>query len=136
MEEPNPFNARLLMTFIETADAPAPGGHYTQAVVYNDVAYLSGILPITPAGQKLTHATVAEQTTQVLTNLDGILRAAGSGRDKVLKVTIFVADIDAWGTINQLYAEFFGSHRPARSIVPILTLHYGLQIELEAIAAV
>lgn len=124
------------MTFVETADAPAPAGHYTQAVVSNGLAFVSGILPITPDGQKLTDSTIADQTKQVLANLEAILAAAGSGRERVLKVTVFVADIDAWGTVNQLYAEFFGSHRPARSIVPISTLHYGLQLELEAIAAV
>ena len=124
------------MTFVETADAPAPAGHYAQAVVHGGLAYVSGILPITPAGQKLTDAPITEQIEQVLANLDAILQAAGSQREKVLKVTIFVADINAWGTVNQAYAQFFGSHRPARSIVPISTLHYGLQLELEAIAAV
>ena len=77
-----------------------------------------------------------EQTKQVLANLDAILQAAGSRREQVIKVTIFVSDINAWGTVNQLYAQFFGDHKPARSVVPVLPLHYGLQIELEAVAAV
>jgi 2-iminobutanoate/2-iminopropanoate deaminase len=124
------------MTFVETPNAPAPGGHYSQAVVHNGLAYLSGILPITPTGEKLTGATMEEQTKQVLANLDAILQAAGSRREQVIKVTIFVSDINAWGTVNQLYAQFFGDHKPARSVVPVLPLHYGLQIELEAVAAV
>lgn len=124
------------MTFIETPNAPAPGGHYSQAVVHNGQIYLSGILPITPSGEKLSQATIAEQTEQILANLDAILQAAGSQREKVLKVTVFISDINAWGTVNQIYARFFGEHRPARSVVPCSTLHYGFGIELEAIAIV
>lgn len=124
------------MTFIQTQNAPAPGGHYSQAVVHNGLVYLSGILPITPAGQKLSDASVAEQTEQILANLDAILQAAGSQRSNVLKVTVFVSDISAWGTVNQLYTQFFGDHRPARSVVPVGPLHYGLSIELEAIATI
>ncbi|RYF47986.1 MAG: RidA family protein, partial [Cytophagaceae bacterium] len=111
------------MTFIDTPNAPVPGGHYAQAVVHNGLVYLSGILPITPAGEKMTSATIAEQTEQILANLDAILQAAGSQRDKVLKVTVFISDISAWSTVNQVYARFFGDHRPARSVVPCSTLH-------------
>jgi len=125
-----------LMTFIDTPNAPVPGGHYSQAVVHNGQIYLSGILPITPAGEKLTSATIAEQTEQILANLDAILQAAGSQRDKVLKVTVFISDISVWSTVNQVYARFFGDHRPARSVVPCSPLHYGFGIELEAIAIV
>lgn len=122
------------MTFIQTPNAPVPGGHYSQAVVHNGVAYLSGILPITPTGEKLDQATVAEQTEQVLANLDAILQAAGSTREKVLKTTVYIADISAWSEVNKVYAQFFGDHRPARSVVPCATLHYGFGIELEAVA--
>lgn len=122
------------MTFIQTPDAPAPGGHYSQAVVHNGLVYLSGILPITPTGQKLADASIAEQTEQVLANFDAILKASGSHRSNVLKVTVFVSDSSAWSTVNQLYTQFFGDHRPARSVVPVGPLHYGLSIELEAIA--
>lgn len=123
------------MTFIQTPEAPAPGGHYSQAVVHNGLVFLSGILPITPTGEKLSQATTSEQTEQVLANLDAILRAAGCTRKNVLRTTIYIADMEAWGSVNQLYAEFFGDHRPARSVVPCSPLHYGFGIELEAIAA-
>ncbi|MCX6213180.1 Rid family detoxifying hydrolase [Spirosoma sp.] len=122
------------MNFIQTPNAPVPGGHYSQAVVHNGQVYVSGILPITPSGEKLANATIDEQTEQILANLDAILQAAGSQRNNVLKVTVFIADINAWGTINQIYARFFGDHRPARSVVPCSPLHYGFGIELEAIA--
>lgn len=124
------------MTFIQTPEAPAPGGHYSQAVVHNGFVFLSGILPITPTGEKLSQATTSEQTEQVLANLDAILRAAGCSRENVLKTTIYIADMAAWGIVNQLYAQFFGDHRPARSVVPCSPLHYGFGIELEAVAAV
>ena len=124
------------MTFIQTPDAPAPGGHYSQAVVHNGTVYVSGILPITPDGRKLVDVTIAEQTAQIFANLDAILRAAGSQRGNVLKITVYVSDIHAWSTVNQLYTQFFGDHRPARSIVPVGPLHYGLSIELEATATV
>lgn len=123
------------MNFIETSAAPAPGGHYSQAVEHNGLIFISGILPITPAGEKLTDATFPEQTEQVLKNLDAILAAAGSERSNVLKVTVFITDMSAWGSVNQVYMQFFGDHKPARSVVPVLPLHYGLKIELEAIAA-
>lgn len=123
------------MTFIETPNAPLPGGHYSQAVVHNGLVYLSGILPITPTGVKLADASVTEQTEQVIKNLDAILQAAGSNRGKVIKVTIFVSDISTWSEVNEVYARFFGDHRPARSVVPCSPLHYGFGIELEAVAA-
>lgn len=122
------------MTFIQTPNAPVPGGHYSQAVVYNGITYVSGILPIVPTGEKLTNSTIAEQTEQVLANLDAILQAAGSTRENVLKTTVYVADISVWSEVNQVYAQFFGDHRPARSVVPCATLHYGFGIELEAVA--
>ena len=124
------------MTFIQTPNAPAPGGHYSQAVVNNGLVFISGILPIKPDGQKLNEASIEKQTEQVLTNLDAVLQAAGSKRENVLKVSVFISDINAWGAVNQLYSQFFGDHRPARSVVPCSPLHYGFSIELEAIAAV
>ena len=124
------------MTFIQTLNAPAPGGHYSQAVVHNGQIYVAGILPITAEGKKLADATITEQTEQILANLDAILQAAGSKRENVLKVTVFVSDISTWGTVNQVYTQFFGDHRPARTVVPVTPLHYGFSIELDAIAFV
>lgn len=66
--------------------------------------------------------------------MDAILRAAGSSRNKVIKTTIYISDINLWDSVNQIYAEFFGQHRPARSVVPTQQLHFGFQIEIEAIA--
>jgi 2-iminobutanoate/2-iminopropanoate deaminase len=124
------------MEFIETSNAPLPAGHYSQAVVHNGLIYVAGILPITPDGTKLTDANIELQTLQILQNLEAILNAAGGSKTSVLKTTIYVSDIEDWPKVNPIYASFFENHRPARAIVPVNTLHYGLNIELEAIAAV
>jgi 2-iminobutanoate/2-iminopropanoate deaminase len=98
--------------------------------------YVAGQLPIKPDSQDRHVGTIEEQTEQVLANLEAILRAAGSGRDHVLKVTVYVADIALWGRVNAVYARFFGEHRPARTVVPTRELHYGFQVEIDAIAAI
>lgn len=124
------------MEMIFPPHASTPAGHYSQAVVHNGFVFVSGLLPITPTGQKLTDASIETQVQQILESLEAILTAAGSAKDQVLKCTVYVSDIDDWPKINQVYAAFFGAHKPARAVVPVGTLHYGLNVELEAIAAV
>lgn len=120
---------------IQTNDAPLPGGHYSQAIVHNEIIYISGQVPVVPVtGEKIT-GTIEEQTLQVLNNIKAVVTAAGSDLSRILKVTVFVADISLWGAVNETYLEFFGSHKPARSIVPVKDLHYGFKIEMDAIAA-
>jgi 2-iminobutanoate/2-iminopropanoate deaminase len=121
---------------IYTADAPAPAGHYSQAVVHNGLVYLAGQLPIDQDGRKLSNATIEEQTELVFRNIAAILHAVGSSLDRVLSVTIYVADIQTWGRINAVYASIMGDHRPARAVVPVPELHYGLGLEVQAIAAI
>ena len=117
-----------------TDQAPAPGGHYSQAVVYNGMVFVAGQLAIKANGERVLDS-IEVQTEQALANVAAILRAAGSDLSRLLKVTIYVSDIDLWGTVNQVYARVMGEHRPARAIVPVKDLHYGFQIEIEAIAA-
>ena len=120
---------------IQTGNAPDPAGHYSQAVVHGDMVFVSGQLPIVPeTGEKITGA-IEDQTLQTLKNVTAILEAAGSSKDKVLKVTIYIPDMELWGKVNQVYADFFGDHKPARAVVPTRELHGGLKIEIEAIAA-
>lgn len=119
-----------------THDAPVPGGHYSQAILHNEIVYVAGQLPIVPGQKEHVVRTIEEQTRQTLANLDAILKSAGSGRDKVLRVTVYLSDVGYWTKINTIYAEFFGTHRPARTMVPVGKLHYGYEIELDAIAAV
>ncbi len=119
-----------------TENAPAPGGHYSQAIVHNGLVYVSGQLPIDPkTGEKQTGA-IEEQTRLVLQNLSAILEASGSSLEQVLKVTVYISDISLWGKVNEVYAEIFGDHRPARAIVPTRDLHFGFKIEVDAVAAI
>ncbi len=123
------------MRFISTEDAPRPGGHYSQAVVHQGVVYVAGQLPIVPETGEKCLGTVEEQTERTLLNLEAVLKAAGSGRDRVLRVTVYVSDISLWGRLNEVYAGFFGGHRPARTVVPTRDLHYGFLVEIDAVAA-
>jgi 2-iminobutanoate/2-iminopropanoate deaminase len=124
------------MKSIFTKTAPKPAGHYSQAVVHGDTVFVSGQLPIDPRTGENCTGSIEEQTELVLSNLAEILRAAKSDTDHVIKTTVYVSDIDLWSRINHVYAEFFGEHRPARAVVPTRDLHFGFQIEIEAIAAV
>jgi 2-iminobutanoate/2-iminopropanoate deaminase len=113
-----------------------PAGHYSPGIVHDGVLYVSGQLPIDPAtGRKLAGEPIEAQAEQVLKNLDAVLTAAGTSRDRVLRTTIYLTDIGMWDAVNRVYAAFFGAHRPARTIVPTGPLHYGLLIELDAIAS-
>jgi 2-iminobutanoate/2-iminopropanoate deaminase len=124
------------MREISTLDAPAPAGHYAQAIVHGGVVYVAGQLPIDPLTGEKRLGSVEEQTEQALKNVAAILQAAGSGLDRVLKTTVYVSDVSLWNRVNAVYARVFGDHRPARAVVPTRDLHYGFQIEVEAIAAV
>jgi 2-iminobutanoate/2-iminopropanoate deaminase len=124
------------MKLIETDGAPLPAGHYSQAIVHRGLVYVSGQLPIDPKTGERRTGSIEKQTRLVLQNLSAILEASNSGLKQVLKVTVYISDISLWGKVNEVYAEIFGDHRPARSIVPTRDLHVGFQIELEAIAAV
>lgn len=120
---------------IKTTDAPAPAGHYSQAVVYNNMVFVSGQLPIVPStGERLT-GEIEQQARQVFKNLEAILRASESSLASLLKVTIYLPDISLWDRVNKVYTEFLGDSKPARSVVPTRELHYGVKIEVEAIAA-
>jgi 2-iminobutanoate/2-iminopropanoate deaminase len=118
-----------------TTNAPAPGGHYSQAVIHNGLVYVSGQLPINPATGEKNLGPIESQTEQVLANIAEILKAAGSDMGRVLKMTVYVSDMDLWGAVNTVYARVMGDARPARAIVPTKELHYGFKIEIEVIAA-
>lgn len=123
------------MKKILTTDAPKPAGHYSQAVVHGDIIYVSGQLPIDPhSGEKRT-GSIEEQTEQALKNLFAILKAAGSSKEHVLKTTVYISDIGLWDRVNAVYSRLFGESRPARAVVPSRELHFGFQVEIEAIAA-
>jgi 2-iminobutanoate/2-iminopropanoate deaminase len=124
------------MREISTPNAPAPAGHYAQAIVHGGVVYVAGQLPIDPRTGEKRLGSIEEQAERAILNVAAILEAAGSGLDRVLKTTVYVSDSSLWGRVNTVYARLFGGHRPARAVVPTRDLHYGFQIEIEAIAAV
>ncbi len=123
------------MTPIDTPAAPAPAGHYAQAVVHGGLVFVSGQLPIDPADREQPPGTIEEQTEQTLRNVGAILEAAGSSLDRVLQMTIYISDVGLWSRVNAAYARVMGAHRPARAVVPVKDLHYGYQIEIQAVAA-
>lgn len=124
------------MEIVETSAAPLPAGHYSQGIIHNGVVYVAGQLPIVPGSSDRTVGSMEQQAEQTLRNVEAVLRAAGSGLDKVLQMTIYVSDISLWGEVNIAYARVMGAHKPARAVVPVKDLHYGYQIEIQAIAAV
>ena len=114
---------------------PSPAGHYSPVIEHGSTLYVSGQLPMDPATKEVPDGVEA-QTRRALDNLENLLLAAGSDRDHVLQVRIYVSDIDLWDAVNQTYAAWFGDHRPARAIIPCGGLHFGCLLELEAVAAV
>lgn len=119
-----------------TENAPRPAGHYSQAIEHEGVLYVSGQLPIKPNVKNNHVGTIEDQTSQALSNLSAILLAANSDLNHVLKITIYIADISLWDRVNSVCVQFFDKHLPARAIVPSKELHFGFQVEIEAVAAV
>jgi 2-iminobutanoate/2-iminopropanoate deaminase len=128
------------MKQILTTTAPNPAGHYSQAIVHQGLVYVSGQLPINleigPRTKDQPLPSIQEQINQVLKNLEEILVASGSSLDRVLKATVYISDISLWPEVNQVYAQVFNHHKPARAVVPVNDLHFGYQIEVEAIGYV
>ena len=122
------------MKLIQTDTAPLPGGHYSQAVAHGGVVYVSGILPVEAGTGRKVLGEIEEEAAQALLNLDAILAAAGSSRDRVIRCTVYISDVELWGRFNAVYAAFFGGHKPARTVVPVPALHHGFKVELDAVA--
>lgn len=118
-----------------TLNAPPPGGHYSQAMIHNGLVYVAGQLPIKLGQKEHVIGPIEDQAETIFANLDAILVAAGSRRDLVIRTTVYISDVALWGRFNQVYATFFGEHRPARTVVPCNKPHYGYDVEIDAIAA-
>ncbi len=121
-------------TIVSTTNAPAAVGPYSQAIRIGDLVYTAGQIGIDPATGKIEGHTVEEQAHQVLRNLRAVLEAAGSGLDRVVKTTVFLADIKDFKAMNAVYATYFPSEPPARSAVQAAALPLGALVEIEAIA--
>lgn len=117
-----------------TSAAPQPLGHYSQATAYGGVVFVSGQLPVKPDGTHAVGASFEEQTRQALTNVLSIVKAAGGSPDSILKMTAYIVGVENWPVLNRIYGEVLGEARPARSVVPVPTLHHGYLIEIDAVA--
>lgn len=123
------------MKFVQTNKAPSAIGPYSQAVVANGMVFTSGQIALTPEGVMLEN-DIAIQTKQVLKNLQAVLEEAGASLQSVIKTTIFLDSMDDFAAVNEIYAEAFGSHKPARSTVAVKTLPKNALVEIDAIALI
>ncbi len=121
------------MKAIESDGMPRANGHYSQCIEHNGLLYLSGQLPLDRETREIPE-TIEGQALLTLQNVESVLLAAGVNRNNILQMRVYISDISLWGQVNDVYAEFFGSHKPVRSIVPVKDLHFGASIEIEAIA--
>ncbi len=119
---------------ISTDAAPAAVGPYSQAVRYGNLVFTAGQVALDPATGKIEATTIEDQTDRTLRNLAAVLTAAGSGLDRVLKVTVFMIDLGEFAAMNGVYARHFSSDPPARSAVQVAELPLGARIEIEAVA--
>ena len=121
---------------VATESAPKAIGPYSQAVVHNGLAFLSGQIPLDPATGALVAADIAVQTERVLENIKAVLAAAGASLDTVLKTTVFLKDMGDFPKMNEVYARYFPGDAPARSTVQAAKLPRDVMVEIDAIAAV
>jgi 2-iminobutanoate/2-iminopropanoate deaminase len=123
------------MRVISTEKAPRAIGPYSQAIQFGDFIFLSGQIPINPETNELVENDIVLQTQQVMRNIKAILETEGLTLEHIIKTTIFVKNLEQFGTINDEYSKFLGNHRPARSTVEVSNLPKNALIEIEAIAS-
>lgn len=126
----------MIKQTVHTDKAPKAIGPYSQAVIYNGIAYLSGQIPLDPATGQFVEGGIAEQTERVMLNLKAVLEASGSSLKQVLKTTVFLADMAEFPKMNEVYAMFFPENPPARATVQAAGLPRGARVEIECVAAV
>jgi 2-iminobutanoate/2-iminopropanoate deaminase len=119
---------------IHTDNAPQAIGPYSQAIKANGLVFASGQIPIDPQTGQFVPGGIEEQTEQVLRNLAAVLEAAGSGLNRVVKTTVFLAYMQEFGAMNEIYGKFFSEEPPARATVEAVSLPRGARVEIEAIA--
>ena len=118
---------------IHTNDAPAAIGPYSQAIKAGNMLFISGQGPFNPKTMEIVDGDVKAQTSQVLKNIDAILKEAGADFSNVVKTTVFIKDMEDFSEINEVYVEYFGEHKPARSCVEVARLPKDIKVEIELI---
>lgn len=121
---------------IQPANQTEPKGHYSPAVQYNGLIYVSGQLPVNYATGEVETGAIEAQTELALRNVESVLKAANSDLNHVLQFTIYISEMELWEKVNEVYKKILGEHKPARAIVPVKDLHFGTKIEVQVIAAV
>ncbi len=121
-------------SIIQTKNAPAAIGPYSQAVRVGQFVYTAGQIPLDPATGKKITGTISSQTEQALKNIEAILAEAGASLADVVKTTVFLQDMDEFGEMNRVYEQFFTESPPARSTVEVAGLPLGVRVEIEAVA--
>lgn len=121
---------------VSTDKAPQAIGPYSQAVIHNGLAFLSGQIPLDPATGQMIDGDVAAQTERVLDNIKGVLAACGSSLDRVLKTTVFLKDMGEFAKMNEVYARYFAAGPPARSTIEAARLPRDVRVEIDCIAIV
>lgn len=119
---------------IQTNNAPAAIGPYSQAIQFGDFTFYSGQIPLDPQSGTIVDGGIVAQTRQVMANMGAMLKASGRGFDDVVKTTIYLTDLADFVTVNEIYGEFFGDVPPARACVQVAALPKGSAIEIEWIA--
>ena len=122
------------MQRVQTADAPAAIGPYSQGIIANGFVFTAGQVPFDPQSMQLVEGDIGTQTDQVMKNLGAILREAGADLSTVVKTTVFLRDMDDFVAMNEVYARHFGEHKPARSTVQVARLPRDVAVEIEAVA--
>ena len=118
----------------ERAPAPFQGAPYSQAIVWGELVFVSGQVPVDPETGKMIEGGIAEQADRVMRNVRAILEEAGSSLEKLVKTTIFIVDFDDFADLNEVYRRFVGERPPARATVEIKSLPQGALLEIDAIA--
>jgi 2-iminobutanoate/2-iminopropanoate deaminase len=121
-------------TIIATDGAPKAIGPYSQGLVVGDLIFTAGQIALDPATMEVIKGGIREQTEQVLANLQAVLTAAGSSLSKVVKTTVFLVDMTDFPSMNEVYQNAFGDHKPARSTVAVAALPRGVRVEIDVIA--
>jgi len=122
------------MDSIQTDRAPQAIGPYSQAIKANGFIFASGQIPLDPATMRIVEGGIEEQTGRVLDNLKAVLEAAGSSLDRVVKTTVYLADMNEFAAMNEIYAKYFGATKPARATVQVARLPRDVKVEIDVVA--
>ena len=124
------------MKYCNHEGAPQTPAHYSAAVREGNTLYISGQLPLDPVTRKHCEGGIREQTLQALRNLEALVVQEGGSRSDILRTTAYIAHMDDWGAVNEVYREFFGDHKPARTIAAVPEIHFGFLVEIDGIAVI